>query len=346
MRRPRKFLTILALATAGLLAADAVAQRLTNDTGLPAGRFVWQGSLTARGPVTIVAALNERVVHVYRGTTLIGIAPLETASGAPGVYLIAPLKSARGGIQARAVAGDGSTAAAAPLRLPDDFIKLLGTSLSEGGTLIVSAERSVTHVLTDVGPLLTAIERERQRTPSVAGWTATAGEDIAASATSVVVAAPSQGTLDKRGADAPRTLRFALATASVAPGTHVFIRAEPNDAGASWMAVSLGRSAAEPQIGTWLGQQAAEKLALANDADAGKLGASMAPGTVVVVGDRARLVDRKPVVMLSSVDQAVVPQDTAPVRAAAPQQRAAPARKPAAGFTPEFLLKDLDRSGG
>ena len=51
----------------------AEAKRFVNRTGLRSGQFVWEPSQPADGPVTIVASLQDRLVHVYKAGVLVGI---------------------------------------------------------------------------------------------------------------------------------------------------------------------------------------------------------------------------------------------------------------------------------
>lgn len=346
---------------ASVLAMLAVCQpswadRLTNETDLGAGRFVWQSSVAPPGPITVIAALNERVVHVYRSGELIGVATIEAAPSATrGVYRIVPeLGRPQGEIRATAILADGATSAS--LRLPSEFLKLVEQAAIVGSTLIVAAERTRAYAIADGGPFLTALEDERQRVPSVAGWTGTSELEAqlpAPAAIVVAVAANKAIRIDGDKAD----LIADLVPDATATGTHVYIRtAIAGVDGLRWLGVGIGRNASDRHIATWQGESALDQVGLADWKSAAGLGHNLGPGAVVVITDAAlkppSTTSTRPVTLLTSSQTrapAAVVMPTQPNRSGG-KPRAAPTGRPAkdepSELSPSRFFDPVGMAGG
>jgi hypothetical protein len=271
----------------------ANADRLTNTTGLGPGRFVWQPSIAPAGPIIVIATLNERIVHVYRSGTLIGVAMLEAgaSAGGGGVFRIVPRSANQslGEIKATAILVDG--AAPPLLRLPREFLKLIDDAAIGGSIVIMAPERTVAVAISDGGPFLSALEEEPLRAPSVAGWTGPQDVDRPSPAPAAIVVVPVANKAFSIGGGQSRNMALQpVATPASAPtaGTHVFLRtAVTGEDGPRWLGVGIGRDDSDPHISTWLGEQALDELRLVDEQAARGLGHNLGPGAVVVITNSA-----------------------------------------------------------
>ncbi len=167
------FFVALAVVTGLVLAAvpGADAERYRNQSGLSAGRFVWNPTLAPQGPVTIVVSPTEGSAHVYRNGLEIGITTIETrgSARAAGVFLVWEIdgRIQDGGSDKPLVwrgmelftggaAGGGESDFQATL--PQDLAELLTAATHRGAAVIVARERSVPQLFSAPGPFINPLE--------------------------------------------------------------------------------------------------------------------------------------------------------------------------------------------
>lgn len=194
MRRVRGMATVgLMLAAALMLGAalpsDAVSgpSGYRDNSGLTAGRFVWQPSLQTRGSVVIVGVPSKGMLHVFRNGIEIGIARALHArrSQMPrmAVYAVPPaggadnqsdrLSSGRL-IIPKDASSTSSSDANDPLRLPDAFASLLADALQDGAVAVMADRLDEPRITATDWPLnsrsrLVAVNETAQKATDVLG---------------------------------------------------------------------------------------------------------------------------------------------------------------------------------
>lgn len=171
-------------------AAEALTGAYRDNSGLTAGRFVWQPTLQARGSVVVVLVPSKRMFHVFRNGIEIGIArALDVKPGRfalPAVLMVPP--KARGsyastGLAKRspavgrvALPAEGATWSdqAGLLRLSDALAPLLDEALADGAVAVVADALDEPRIAATDWPLnnrsrLVAVNETAQKATDVLG---------------------------------------------------------------------------------------------------------------------------------------------------------------------------------
>lgn len=150
----------------------AVADRYHNQTGLPAGSFVWSPTVALEGPVTLVVTPAAGTLHVYRDGIEIGIATIEAGQpwegpGPVDVFTVSALEQTASGASKR-ITWRGTELLLhdpthrgideRPLQLPHDFAGLLMAASHRAAAVIVARERSGPQRFSAPGPFVDPIE--------------------------------------------------------------------------------------------------------------------------------------------------------------------------------------------
>lgn len=266
----RTFLLAAAASAVGVPAA--LAARYRNVSGLNAGSFVWNPGVTGNGPLTIVVSLAEKILHVYRGTAVVGFSTITvnpSRADLDGVVLT--LKGTPGGTSPRAV--DGWRAAELLPReqsvprvlsassnrpvawLPEGFAGLLATLDVNGATVVVARERSSLRVIRAVGPFGREIETGSVAKGNVARFAAPelshAISDVKARqlVSAVVVSRVDKVAYQLHDGEVVQALPVAIEDAEKPLGSHVFALVDRPEARADRGA---GRGGDAARTGRWL----------------------------------------------------------------------------------------------
>jgi hypothetical protein len=307
----RTFLGLIAGGIAcGAVAAPAVSARYRNISGLRAGRFVWNPSVTADGPLAIVVSLAERIVHVYRGGEELAFSTFDIASDgaaavATGIFIVSaagrdaaadgrrPLVWRGTDLLAR---GRAATSAGPVVRLPQEFAGLLLEATRDGALVVVTAERGGAQRFEAAGPFATEIETGSVDAPSVARF---AKPEMARAASVLDAGRPGPRTTlvvsradvaahvlhDGRVVD---RLTIAIEQPALPLGLHalqLLAPARSADGKASWLAFGLGDDAAAPHLAGDMAAAALLRVRFLERQRVAAVAESLQPGSTMILMD-------------------------------------------------------------
>lgn len=313
--------TFLLAATASAVGVPAAfAARYRNVSGLNAGSFVWNPGVTGNGPLTIVVSLAEGILHVYRGTAVVGFSTITvnpSRSDLDGVVL--KLKGRRGGTSPRAV--DGWRAAELLPRhqsvprvlsassdrpvawLPEGFAGLLANLDVNGATVVVARERSAMRVVRAVGPFGREIETGSVAEGNVARFAAPelshAIEDVKARqlVSAVVVSRVDRVAYQLHDGEVVQALPVAIEDAEKPLGSHVFTLVDRPEGGADrrgdasragrWLALGIGSDPEVREVTQEPSEASLNRVRFIDRDRTNLLIEAMRPGTPLVLTDDA-----------------------------------------------------------
>jgi L,D-transpeptidase catalytic domain len=258
---------MLRLAFAGALwplAGPAKAQRFVNRTGLRPGRFIWEPTKSAEGPVLIVVSLGERITHVYRGGAAIGISTCVPGRRDPrtptGVFTITgkARRLAAGRSRERltwmatalhALDLPGYPASDGCVRLPSEFAALLYDVTQAGTTVIIADEHTQAGEVMDPGTLFPAAEAAEQ-SPSQ-------------QAVSILVSGADAKAFIMRDGVIDGETRVTISEPRKALGTHIYslLGAGANSNATRWLAIGIASEKNAPHLATWQAPDPLKRIA-------------------------------------------------------------------------------------
>ncbi len=357
----RSFFSLIAGSIAcGAISAPAVSARYRNVSGLRPGRFVWNPSVTAEGPLAIVVSLGERIVHVYRGGAELAFSTIEIAGesaglASSGIFTISSVGRAEapGGRSPLVwrgtdlVASGGDAIAATPVvRLPQEFAGLLQQATRNGALVIVTAERGAAQRFEAAGPFANEIETGSVDAPSVARF---AKPELAH--TAPVEAARRKGqqtTLVVSRADAAayvlhdgrvaERLAIAIEQPNSPLGLHAAMLLAPARAKgmANWLAFGLGGDASAAHVASDMAQAEMQRVRFLERERVAAVARSLQPGSAMILtdgpGPSATELPRTDVALLiddtdPAAARVLVPETPTAVRPPVEPARAAPRAK-------------------
>jgi hypothetical protein len=305
-RRAIKLLLIPPL----LVAGRAFARDIADVTNLKRGEFIWRPEISPRGPVVIVVALPDQLVHVFRNGLAIGASTCSTGTKGhatpTGVFTIlqkrkehysstynnAPMPNMQRltwrGIALHAGNLPGYPASHGCIRLPMRFSELL-FSVTQHGTPVIIADQKSSHssaleaglvLQNDAAEGAGAAERKARASSKKAAGT----DDVVTSI--LVSAADRKAYLVSDGLVTFET-PIAITDPEKPLGTHLFSLIGPSEDRHSlkWMAFGLG---GHPDAGMpadiWSNAELARVEYLDRDA-VYRIAGTLRPGTTMVVTD-------------------------------------------------------------
>jgi hypothetical protein len=284
---------LLSLTLAGALsplARVAQAQRFVNRTGLRPGRFVWEPTKSADGPVLIVVSLGERIAHVYRGGAAIGIStcvPGRRDTRTPtGVFTIT-------GQARRPVAGrsrerltwmatalhaldlPGYPASDGCVRLPGEFSALLYDVTQAGVTVIIADEHTQAGEVIDPGTLFPAAEAA-ERSPSQP-------------AVSILVSGADAKAIILRDSVIDGETRVTISEPRKALGTHIYslLGAGADGNAMRWLAIGIASEKNAPHLAGWQAPDPLKRIAFDQPEWAHAAAQALHAGTTLMITDAA-----------------------------------------------------------
>lgn len=307
----RSLIGLFAGGLAGSALAPAVraaeAARFIDTSGLSPGRFIWQPSLAAGGPLLVVASLKAQRVHVYRGGQLLGISTcrVATSSRTPtGLFTLTGQRRERTGRGASTAARLAWSAAAthaedldarldgAPLaRIPDEFAGLLYAASAAGATVIVADERTLVTTLEHRAGLLSGLAPDAlTHTVSEIGArvrrTGETAEAPGQEASIVVSGRDRNAQLIRAGkVEAVTGVTFEPSRGEI--GCHTYSLIGPAQDGQSlrWLAVGTSHSANAPHIARSEAAAAIDRLRFSDSAAAAGMAAALGRGSTLYITD-------------------------------------------------------------
>lgn len=302
----REMLGISLAAVLLSMTRPAEALRFVNRTGLRAGQFVWEPSQPHRGPVTIVASLPDRLVHVYKAGVLIGISTCDVGRRRrrtpTGIFVIddhlaGPDEEGRRfswtGMAIHANHVRRFPAALGCIRIPAAFAQLL-SSVVEPGTLVILAHQRTepadvvqSGTLFPIAPVHEAGRSSMVRTVATGSGpglvTGTTNRDHVA----LVISRASRSAVLLRNGVQEHVARVAFVQPNSRVGTHVYSLSGEAPAGDAfvWLGFGIGRSAREPHLVSWRGDAVLDRISFEQRADALAMASRLHPGATLVVTD-------------------------------------------------------------
>ena len=286
----RALLSLTLAGAAWPLARVAEAQRFVNRTGLRPGRFVWEPTKSAEGPVLIVVSLGERMTHVYRGGATIGISTCVPGRRGPrtptGVFTITgkARRSAAGRSRERltwmatamhALDLPGYPASDGCVRLPSEFAALLYDVTQAGTAVIIAEEHTQAGEVTDPGTLFSAAEAA-ELGPSQ-------------QPVSILVSGADAKAFIMRAGVIDGETRVTISEPRQALGTHVYslLGAGANTNEMRWLAIGIASEKNAPHLATWQAPDPLKRIAFDQPEWADAAARALHAGTTLMITDAA-----------------------------------------------------------
>ncbi len=280
----------------------AEAQRFVNRTGLRAGQFVWEPSQPDDGPVTVIASMQDRLVHVYKAGVLIGISTCQVryrGRRAPsGIFALDNRPGDEGlhswtGVALQASYTRGLPASEGCIQVPGAFARLLEDVMHPGTLIILASQRTQPMAVSHSGslfPRMPVHEAARmvqtvaaQSQPTVGGL----AEDPEAGHVAIVISRASRNAIVLRDGIPERVERVRFVQPNSRIGTHAYslTGVTPSGDGLLWLGFGIGRSPRDAHLVSWHGDDLLGQIVFEDQGSAAELTRLMHPGTTLVVTD-------------------------------------------------------------
>jgi hypothetical protein len=287
------------------VASPGEAQRFVNRTGLRPGRFIWEPTKSAEGPVLIIVSLGEQIAHVYRGGVAIGISTCSTGRGGhrtpTGVFTILQkaglpavdrsegVRRPTGkrliwsGIAVHAHHVLGYPASYGCVRLPLEFSALLYDVTPVGMTVIIADEHTQAGEVVDPGTLLPVLAEDRMRAREEAG------EERMLQGISIIVSRADAKAFVMRDGVVDSESRVTISEPHKKLGTHVYSLLGPYENGRSrrWLAFGIAREKSAAHLTTWQAPAPVSRIAFAQPERALAAARTLHAGATLIITDAA-----------------------------------------------------------
>jgi hypothetical protein len=309
---------MLSLALLGALwprGSPGVAERFVNRTGLRPGRFIWEPTKSAAGPVIMIVSLGERIAHVYRGGATIGISTcfpgrrgLRTPTGFFTVLDKArrPFASRSQGARAPATehfVWSGKALHAQHVRsypawlgcvqLPLEFSALLYDVTPHGMAVIIADEHTRAGEVIDPGTLLPVLAQEEEPRPrEQAGAQSLALSRFAPAkspAVSILVSGAEAKAFVMRDGVVENEAPVTINEPHKELGTHVYSLLDPKgiENTRRWLAFGVAHEKRAAHLTTWQAPAALSRIAFAEPDAALAAARALHVGTTLIITDTA-----------------------------------------------------------
>lgn len=281
----------------------AEAKRFINRTGLRRGQFVWEPTQPIEGPVTIIASLRDRLVHVYKAGILIGISTCEVGCRGrrtpAGVFAVAERRANNGKLSwtGHALHADHVRGYPAPLgciRLPSAFARLLDGVAGPGTLVILAHQRTEPVDVVHSGTLFPAVpiyEAGRLvRTVAVRSMPELLARSPESGHVAIVVSRSGGNAILLRDGLREHIARVTFTNPDRRIGTHVYSLTGTSLGGHElvWLAFGIGRNRREPHLVSWRGDEILDQVSFEDRAEAMAMARLLHTGaTLVITDDRA-----------------------------------------------------------
>lgn len=281
----------------------AEAQRFVNRTGLRTGQFVWEPSQPQDGPVTIIASVRERLVHVYKAGVLIGITTCQIGRRGrrtpTGAFIIDGQRHddddggqlAWTGMPLHAAHVRGFPASLGCIRVPAPFARLLDEVIEPGTLVILASRRTEPMDVVHHGalfPIAPQQEAGRMVRPVAArqGPEVLTGRQDAGQVAILISRAGRNAVLLRNGVpEHVARVRFVQPNNRI--GTHVYSLsgATPAGDGLVWLGFGVGASGRESHLVSWHGDTLLDEISFEDHASALVVARALHPGAILVITD-------------------------------------------------------------
>ncbi|HEX7074759.1 MAG TPA: L,D-transpeptidase family protein [Hyphomicrobiaceae bacterium] len=286
------------------LVQPAEARRFVNRTGLKRGQFVWEPSQPHDGPVTIVASLADRLVHVYKAGVLVGISTchvgLRRRRTPSGVFAISGIDDSEADDDRRSWSGIALHASgvqrypASPgcIRVPAAFARLLQEIVVPGTAVILAPQRTVPMDVVHSGGLFPIVPVYEAANPMVRPVAQRQGHQLLtgtpeAGPVAVVISRASRSAILLRNGELEHVARVRFVQPNSRIGTHVYslTGTAPAGEGLVWLAFGIGRSRRERHLVSWHGDELLDQISFEDRASALTMSRALHAGSILVVTD-------------------------------------------------------------
>lgn len=302
----REMLGISLAAMLWPLPQPAEARRFVNRTGLRAGRFVWEPSQPDHGPVTVVASLRERLVHVYKSGVLIGIATCQVGrrhrqtptgifmtDGQPAHTDDDDRRISWTGMAIHADHVRGYPDSLGCIRVPAAFAQLLNGVIHPGALVILANQRTEPVDVVQSGSLFPILPvHDAGVNPMVQTVAAGSGRRMlpgspAAGHVAIVISRASRSAVLLRDGVREKVARVAFVQPNSRVGTHVYsLNGEaPTGDSLVWLGFGIGRSGREKHLVSWHGDAVLDQISFEDRASALAITRALHVGATLVVTD-------------------------------------------------------------
>lgn len=281
----------------------AEAKRFVNRTGLRPGQFVWEPVQPAEGPVTIIASLRNRLVHVYKAGVLVGISTCDVGRRGrrtpTGVFALGERKIGNGDAGMLSWTGHALhadhvrryPASLGCIRLPSAFARLLDDVVHPGTLVILANQRTepvdVVHSGT-LFPMVPVYEAGRLvRTVAVRSMPELLTGDPEAGHIAIIVSRSGRNAILLRDGVREHIARVTFTQPNSRIGTHVYSLTGTSLGGDGlvWLAFGIGRNRREPHLVSWHGDTILDQISFADRSDALAMTRLLHAGATLVVTD-------------------------------------------------------------
>lgn len=281
----------------------AEAKRFVNRTGLRSGQFVWEPSQPHDGPVTIVASLRDRLVHVYKAGVLVGISTCQVGGRGrrtpTGVFAIDERvetgsdvgKLSWTGVALHAEHVRSYPASLGCIRLPAAFARLLDGIIDTGTLVILASQRTEPADLVHSGtlfPMVPVYEAGRLvRTVAVRSRPELLTGDPRAGHIAIVISRAGRNAVLLRDGVREHIARVTFTQPNSRIGTHVYslTGTSPRGDGLIWLGFGIGRKPREPHLVSWQGDEILDQIAFEDRSNALAITRLLHSGATLVITD-------------------------------------------------------------
>lgn len=283
----------------------AEAKRFVNRTGLRSGQFVWEPSQPADGPVTIVASLQDRLVHVYKAGVLVGISTCHVGRRGrrtpTGIFALDERVETGGtagklswtGVALHADNVRRYPASLGCIRLPPAFARLLDGIVGTGTLVILARQRTEPADVVHSGtlfPMVPIYEAGRLvRTVAMRSMPDLLTGDPRAGHIAIVISRSGRNAILLRDGVREHIARVTFTQPNNRIGTHVYslTGTSPRRDGLVWLAFGIGRRRREPHLVSWQGDEILDQVSFDDRSNALAMTRLLHAGATLVVTDEA-----------------------------------------------------------
>lgn len=284
------------------VAGTAEAKPFVNRTGLRSGQFVWEPSQPPDGPVTIVASLRDRLVHVYKAGVLVGISTCHVGHRGrrtpTGIFAIDERVEGADagrlcwtGVALHADHMRSYPASLGCIRLPAAFARLLDGIVSTGTLVILARQRTEPADVMHSGtlfPMVPVYEAGRLvRTVAVRSRPELLTGDPKAGHIAIVISRAGRNAVLLRDGVREHIARMTFTQPNNRIGTHVYslTGTSPRGDGLVWLAFGIGHKRREPHLVSWQGDEILDRISFEDRGNALAMTRLLHAGATLVVTD-------------------------------------------------------------
>ncbi len=301
----RRFLGAAALTCLTPGMPSALAARFLDKTGLSSNSFIWQPSFAPSGPVTIAASLSQKLLYVFRGNKLLGIARCELGlpmeSLPTGVFRLSSVGGTDKGHSWQGVpvfTEPGSTARQAlttagpsALYLPAKFTKLLSKAAGPGSLFFIAPERTPETQFYSTEPFVKSVPSSKESDLLLFTFSAYSFSRYADTpttlGTNIIISGKDRKAQILRSGETDRIVDVDITNPQKPLGLHSYCLTEAHAAGipSGWLGFGLAAKSGAPQIARNNAQKALQRVNFTKQISPEELDEFLVSGAAVILTD-------------------------------------------------------------